>query len=164
MSNVHGTCCLPEDGGVITASAQTELTTEGLLAVAQLAAEKFPGAKLVKNMIGNLAVVDDGWYKGFIDLRAGELADFKARDGIQPLESGGPQFKMFHSSNEWCLVHEIHQNDPDHDYAQGVCEGHHRPATETEEFEFQRTLAVKFLEYDAAVDADDDLDDLDKLW
>jgi hypothetical protein len=37
------------------------------------------------------------------------------------------------SSGQWCLIHNIHQDDPSHDYDHRVCEGHHRPATSREE-------------------------------
>jgi hypothetical protein len=49
------------------------MTPAQLLAGAQEVAERFPDAELVKNDLGNLAIVDSGEYAGFIDLRTGEV-------------------------------------------------------------------------------------------
>jgi hypothetical protein len=49
------------------------MTPAQLLAGAQEVAERFPGAELVKNQAGNLAITVDGEYAGFIDLRTGEV-------------------------------------------------------------------------------------------
>lgn len=44
-----------------------------LLAAAQHLAAQFPTADLVKNEVGNLAIVVDGDYLGYVDLRTGWL-------------------------------------------------------------------------------------------
>lgn len=50
------------------------MTPAQLLAGAREIAERFPGAELVKNQVGNLAVMVDGEYAGYLDLRTGEVA------------------------------------------------------------------------------------------
>lgn len=42
-----------------------------LLAAAQQIATQFPSADLVKNEVGNLAIMVDGAYRGYLDLRDG---------------------------------------------------------------------------------------------
>lgn len=37
--------------------------------------------------------------------------------------------KLRIESGQWCEVHDIHQDDPDHEYDYWICEGHHRWAT-----------------------------------
>jgi hypothetical protein len=49
------------------------MTPEQLLAGAQEIAERFPDAELVKNDVGNLAIVVSGEYAGYLDLRTGEV-------------------------------------------------------------------------------------------
>lgn len=39
------------------------------------------------------------------------------------------------SSAQWCLIHDCHQDDPNHEYS-SACEGHHRDTTSTEERAF----------------------------
>jgi hypothetical protein len=48
-----------------------DMTPAQLLAGASEVARRWPGALLVKNEVGNLAIVDDGEYVGFLDLRTG---------------------------------------------------------------------------------------------
>lgn len=48
------------------------MTVEDLVAVAQVCAEKYPGADLVKNGVGNLLIVVDGQDVGYIDLFSAE--------------------------------------------------------------------------------------------
>jgi hypothetical protein len=48
------------------------MTVAGLLSAAQAVAELVPDAELVKNQVGNLAILArDGDYLGWIDLRTG---------------------------------------------------------------------------------------------
>jgi hypothetical protein len=49
------------------------MTPGQLLAGAQQIAEQFPAAELVKNEVGNLAIVEDGSYAGYLDLRTGQV-------------------------------------------------------------------------------------------
>jgi hypothetical protein len=49
------------------------MTPAQFLACATEVAERFPNAELVKNELGNLAIVEGGRYVGFLDLRAGEV-------------------------------------------------------------------------------------------
>ena len=49
------------------------MTPAQLLAGAREVAERFPGAELVKNRVGNLAITTGGRYVGSIDLRTGEV-------------------------------------------------------------------------------------------
>lgn len=49
------------------------LTPAGLLAGAREVAERFPGAELVKNQVGNLAIMVGGECVGYLDLRTGEV-------------------------------------------------------------------------------------------
>lgn len=51
----------------------TDLTPALLLQAAQEIVRRRPQSTLVKNDVGNLAVIDDGEYVGFIDLRTGEV-------------------------------------------------------------------------------------------
>lgn len=51
----------------------TDLTPALLLQAAQEITRLRPESTLVKNEVGNLAVVDGGEYVGFIDLRTGEV-------------------------------------------------------------------------------------------
>jgi hypothetical protein len=37
------------------------------------------------------------------------------------------------SCGQWCLVHDIHQDNPRHTYSERICEGHHRETTWIEE-------------------------------
>jgi hypothetical protein len=50
------------------------MTTAQLLSGAREVAERFPGADLVKNDVGNLAIVVGGEYVGYLDLRDGEVS------------------------------------------------------------------------------------------
>ena len=47
------------------------MTPAQLLAGAQAVAERAPGAELVKNKVGNLAIMRDGEMIGWLDLRYG---------------------------------------------------------------------------------------------
>jgi hypothetical protein len=49
------------------------MTPAQLLAGAQEVAERFPGAELVKNQVGNLAITVGGKYAGSHNLRNGEV-------------------------------------------------------------------------------------------
>jgi hypothetical protein len=49
------------------------MTPAQLLAGAQEVAGRFPGAELVKNAAGNLAIADGGRYVGWLNLRDGEV-------------------------------------------------------------------------------------------
>jgi hypothetical protein len=49
------------------------MTPAELLAGARQVAERFPDAELVKNQVGNLAIVDSGLYVGSLNLRTGEV-------------------------------------------------------------------------------------------
>ena len=49
------------------------MTPAQLLAGAREVAERFPGADLVKNDVGNLAIVVGGEYVGYLDLRTGQV-------------------------------------------------------------------------------------------
>jgi hypothetical protein len=49
------------------------MTPAHLLAGAREVAERFPGAELVKNQAGNLAITVGGRYVGSLDLRSGEV-------------------------------------------------------------------------------------------
>jgi hypothetical protein len=49
------------------------LTPAQLLNGAREVAERFPAAELVKNQVGNLAIMIDGEYAGYLDLRTGEV-------------------------------------------------------------------------------------------
>lgn len=54
------------------------MTIEALAAVAQEFAQRYPGARLVKNLVGNLLIVIGGETVGWIDLLDGtahHLAD-----------------------------------------------------------------------------------------
>jgi hypothetical protein len=48
------------------------MTPAELLAGARQVAERFPDAELVKNQVGNLAIVVGGRYVGSLNLRTGE--------------------------------------------------------------------------------------------
>lgn len=48
-----------------------DMTPAQLLAGAQVVAARRPGAVLVKNQVGNLAIHDGGEYVGWLDLRNG---------------------------------------------------------------------------------------------
>jgi hypothetical protein len=48
-----------------------DMTPAQLLAGAREVAERAPDAVLVKNQVGNLAIVRDGEYLGYLDLRYG---------------------------------------------------------------------------------------------
>jgi hypothetical protein len=54
-----------------------DLTPAQLIIACQEAAKLFPGCVLVKNRVGNLAVVLAGDYVGFIDLKTGEVVDLR---------------------------------------------------------------------------------------
>ncbi|WP_280201280.1 hypothetical protein [Nocardia cyriacigeorgica] len=47
------------------------VTPQQLREMADAVAERFPSAVLVKNQVGNLAILDDGEYVGSLDLRFG---------------------------------------------------------------------------------------------
>jgi hypothetical protein len=49
------------------------LTPAQLLEGAREVAERFPDAELVKNRVGNLAIMTGVRYAGFLDLRTGEV-------------------------------------------------------------------------------------------
>lgn len=50
------------------------MTPEDLRVACDLVANRFPGADLVKNQVGNLSILDTGGlYIGWIDLRTGEV-------------------------------------------------------------------------------------------
>lgn len=50
-----------------------DLTPQELLAAAQQLVAEVPNAALVKNEVGNLAIIDEGAYIGWVDLRSGEV-------------------------------------------------------------------------------------------
>ncbi|HEY9413626.1 MAG TPA: hypothetical protein VIQ30_02600 [Pseudonocardia sp.] len=49
------------------------LTPQELLAAAQRLVAEVPNASLVKNEVGNLAIIDGDAYIGWVDLRTGEV-------------------------------------------------------------------------------------------
>jgi hypothetical protein len=49
------------------------LTTNQLLNAAREVARLFPDAYLVKNSVGNLAIMVDSEYRGYVDLTTGEV-------------------------------------------------------------------------------------------
>jgi hypothetical protein len=49
------------------------MTPAQLLAGARVIAERFPDAELVKNYVGNLAIMVGGEFTGYLDLRTGEV-------------------------------------------------------------------------------------------
>ena len=51
------------------------MTPAQLLDGAREVAGRFPGAELVKNQVGNLAVFVDGEYVAWLNLRTGEVND-----------------------------------------------------------------------------------------
>jgi hypothetical protein len=51
------------------------VTPDELIQGVQAAAERFPGCVLVKNDVGNLAIMWWGSYVGFIDLGSGEFVN-----------------------------------------------------------------------------------------
>jgi hypothetical protein len=53
--------------------ALPNMTPAQLLAGAREVAERWPDAELVKNQVGNLAIVDGGRYVGSLNLRYGEV-------------------------------------------------------------------------------------------
>lgn len=53
------------------------MSPEQLAAAAAEVARRWPAAVLVKNEVGNLAVVVGGEYVGFVDLRTGEVVDLR---------------------------------------------------------------------------------------
>lgn len=50
-----------------------DLTPQELLTAAQQLVAEIPNATLVKNEVGNLAIIDEGAYLGWVDLRTGEV-------------------------------------------------------------------------------------------
>jgi hypothetical protein len=50
------------------------LTTKQLVTMALEVAKRFPDCNLQKNSVGNLAIIRDEKYIGFIDLRNGEVS------------------------------------------------------------------------------------------
>lgn len=50
-----------------------DLTSQELLAAAQRLVDEMPNAALVKNEVGNLAIVNEGTYVGWVDLRTAEV-------------------------------------------------------------------------------------------
>lgn len=52
------------------------MTPAQLLDGARIVAERLPGAELVKNAVGNLAIEVDGEYVGYLNLRTGEATIF----------------------------------------------------------------------------------------
>lgn len=54
-------------------SGMRDLTPQELLAAAQRVVDEAPNAALVKNEVGNLAIVDEGTFIGWVDLRTGEV-------------------------------------------------------------------------------------------
>lgn len=65
------------------------MTPAQLLAGANFVAARFPGpgVELVKNEVGNLAIVDAGEYAGYLDLRDGVVRDFHT-DGLGDDDGG----------------------------------------------------------------------------
>lgn len=59
----------------VTVVSLPNMTPAQLLAGATEVARRWPGAELVKNQVGNLSVVVDGVYVGYLDLRDGEVGD-----------------------------------------------------------------------------------------
>lgn len=53
-----------------------DMTPAQLLAGAQIIARRAPGAVLVKNQVGNLAIDIDGEYAGYMNLRDGTVTFF----------------------------------------------------------------------------------------
>jgi hypothetical protein len=49
------------------------MTPAQLLEGARVVAARFPDAELVKNKVGNLAIMVGGEYVGYLDLRTGEV-------------------------------------------------------------------------------------------
>jgi hypothetical protein len=52
------------------------MTPAQLLAAATEVATRFPAAELVKNEVGNLAIMNGGVYAGYLDLRDGTAVVF----------------------------------------------------------------------------------------
>lgn len=52
------------------------MTARQLLQVASEVLRRYPLATIERNAVGNLAVVDQGDYVGWINVRTGEFADF----------------------------------------------------------------------------------------
>jgi hypothetical protein len=50
-----------------------DLTPQELLVAAQQLVAEVPNATLVKNEVGNLAIIDGGACIGWVDLRSGEV-------------------------------------------------------------------------------------------
>ena len=59
--------------GKVTLMPLPNMTPAQLLAGATEVAARFPNAELVKNQVGNLAIVDGGRYVGSLNLRTGEV-------------------------------------------------------------------------------------------
>jgi hypothetical protein len=51
------------------------MTPAQLLAGAQAVAGRWPDAELIRNEVGNLAIVRDGEFLGYLDLRTGEVCE-----------------------------------------------------------------------------------------
>lgn len=49
------------------------MTAAQLLAAAEELHRRYPEAELVKNSVGNLAILVDGTYVGYLDLARGEI-------------------------------------------------------------------------------------------
>ena len=49
------------------------MTPQELLSAAHTVLARWPEAELVKNGVGNLSILDDGAYVGWINLRDGEV-------------------------------------------------------------------------------------------
>lgn len=49
-----------------------------LRAALDAAEERYPAARLARNPVGNLAVIVDGEYAGWVDLATGEFNDLRA--------------------------------------------------------------------------------------
>lgn len=70
-----------------------DMTPQQFLAAAQAVIERAPQARLVKNQVGNLAIVTaEGDYVGHVDLRTGDVELFAEDPGadvrVDPQEGG----------------------------------------------------------------------------
>ena len=52
------------------------LTTQQLLDAALDVRTRFPRARVEKNRLGNLAIMDGGVYRGYLDLQTGQVEMF----------------------------------------------------------------------------------------
>jgi hypothetical protein len=56
------------------------MTLDQLAAAVALLIRRVPGCTLAKNQVGNLSVLLDGEYVGFVDLRTGDVELFDDED------------------------------------------------------------------------------------